>query len=210
MKVHREFRQISPEWWDARRGKPSASNFKKIMTPKTGKLSSQADDYMDDLIAERVCLLPNYFTVLGRPISQDMQRGIDNEPEARRYYEMLREVSVEEVGGCETDDGRFWCSPDGLVGMANGVEIKCPLLSTHIKYLRDNNALLEDYKCQVHGSLIVTGLPAWEILSYCPAAPQQGVLLRVEPDDFTKQLRIALEVFHEKYAATLKRLDPRS
>lgn len=208
MKVHREFKQISPEWWDARRGKPSASNFHKIITPKTGKLSSQADDYMDDLIAERVCLLPNYFTVLGRPISQDMQRGIDNEPEARRYFEMIAEVNVEQVGGCETDDGRFWCSPDGLVGTEFGVEIKCPRLSTQVKYLRDNDALLDDYRCQVHGSLIVTGLPCWKLLSYSPGAPP--VLLTITPDDFTKQLRIALEVFHEKYAATLKRLEVRS
>lgn len=208
MKVYREFKQLSGEWWEARRAKPSASCFHKIMTPKTGKLSASADEYIDDLIAERLCLLPNYFTVLGRPISQDMQRGIDNEPEARRYFEMIAEVNVEQVGGCETDDGRFWCSPDGLVGTEFGVEIKCPRLSTQVKYLRDNDALLDDYRCQVHGSLIVTGLPCWKLLSYSPGAPP--VLLTITPDDFTKQLRIALEVFHEKYAATLKRLEVRS
>ena len=45
--------QGSPEWLAARLGKPSASMFSKLITA-TGKPSSSADGYINQLIAERL------------------------------------------------------------------------------------------------------------------------------------------------------------
>jgi hypothetical protein len=45
--------QGSPEWLAARLGKPSASCFSRLIT-NSGKPSSSADGYINELIAERL------------------------------------------------------------------------------------------------------------------------------------------------------------
>ena len=45
--------QGTEEWFAARLGKPSASNFGKLITA-TGKPSTSADGYINQLIAERL------------------------------------------------------------------------------------------------------------------------------------------------------------
>lgn len=194
--------QLSPEWWEARRGKPSSSEFNRIMTPAQRKLSEGSEKYINELIADRICQLPNYFTALGRPVSKAMQDGIDNEPDGRRWYEQEASVDVLQVGGCETDDGRFWCSPDGLVGEDGGLELKCPQLDTHVAYCRNPDLLLDEYKCQVHGALIITGRKWWDLVSYNTGVPPMpGVVIRVVPDDFTRDLHVRLEQFWARYVA---------
>ena len=81
--------QGSPEWLAARLGKPSASSFSKLIT-KTGKPSSSADGYIDELIAERITGKSEPFHV-----TEWMERGTALEPEAREAYELiLRNVAV--------------------------------------------------------------------------------------------------------------------
>lgn len=195
--------QYSPEWWVVRRGIPTASNFGRIMTPKKMELSSQADDYIAELIADRVQLAAP--VTMDHPMSRDMANGMNMEPEARRWYAMKADVDVRQVGFCLTADGRFGCSPDGLIGTDGGLELKCPAHKTQVKYLLAGT-LPEEYKCQVHGSLIVTGRAYWDFVSYCPGlAP---LWLRIEPDGFTAKLRSALDQFHGRYMALLKRVCP--
>lgn len=178
--------QGSPEWWEAKRGVPSASNFDRIITPKTGKLSASAKGYIAELIAESV--QPTSEVVC----TKAMMNGIETEPEARRWYEMACDLEVKQVGCCFTDDGRFEASPDGLVGEDGGLELKCPLLKTHVSYLLDGG-LPDEYKCQVHGNLIVTGRSWWDFVSYAPGLP--ALVVKVKPDAFTDQMRCALEMF---------------
>lgn len=195
--------QLSPEWWEAKRGIPSASDFDKIVTPKKMELSEQADGYICELIAGIIYPSPNYFTVRGRPVSQAMQDGIDNEPAARKWYELQKNVDCRRVGFCTTDDGRLGCSPDGLVGEDGGIEIKAPELKTQLKYLLDGT-LPNDYKMQVHGSLIVTGRKWWDFFSYCPPAPP--FLIRVTPNEVTKKLEEGLKQFLVRYDAIMQTL----
>lgn len=195
--------QTGPEWWLVRRGIPTASNFGRILTPAKGELSKQADDYIAELIADRAALQPPIST--DHPMSRDMANGVNMEPEARRWYSMNGDVDVRQVGFCLTGDGRFGCSPDGLVGGDGGLELKCPSLKTQVRYLLDNDALMHDYRCQVHGSLIVTGRDWWDLVSYAPGLPP--VLIRVTPDGFTAKLRAGLDAFHERYMDLLARFD---
>lgn len=193
--------QYSEPWWEARRGVPTASNFKRIITPATGKLSAQADDYICELIAEKYHI--GAMDELSGPATAAMRNGTETEPEARRWY-CLEQDDVREVGFIMTDCGRFGCSPDGLVGENGGLELKCPVGKTHIRYLLDGH-LPDEYKAQVHGSLIVSGRAWWDFLSYVPGLPPFKI--RVEPDDFTDKLRAALEVFWQKYQDTIAALD---
>lgn len=195
-----ECQQYSPEWWEARRGIPTASAFDRIITPG-GKLSAQADDYIAELIGDRVCLTPNFLTE--RPVSRAMANGTDCEPQARSWYE-LEHAEVQQVGFVVTDDLRFGCSPDGLVGSDGLLELKCPTLKTQVKYLLAGPVLPPEYKPQVHGQLFVTGRAWVDFVSYAPGLDK--LLVRVFPDRYTTELKVALEVFYEKYREAWERI----
>ncbi len=74
-------------------------------------------------------------------------------------------LEIQSVGFCETDAEDFGCSPDSLVGEDAGLELKCPHLKTHIAYLLDGE-LPEQYRCQVYGSMAVTGRSKWYFSSF--------------------------------------------
>lgn len=196
--------QGSPEWFAARKGIPTASNFDKILTPKTQKPSSSIDEYIYELIAESRCLTPPPSEYR----SAAMQHGVQYEREARHWYELERGVDVRQVGFCvehfgPEPTGRFGCSPDGLVGEDGGLELKCPTGKVHVKYLLAG-VLPDEHKCQVHGCLAVTGRQWWDYLSYCPGLPP--LLVRVTPNSFTAALMGALKQFGDRYAEALARL----
>ena len=200
MKVHMMI-QYSPEWWEVRRGIPTASAFDRILTPG-GKLSGQSDGYIDELVGDAFCLNPNFMTE--RPMNHAMRAGLEAEPEARRFYEMENPTrTVQQVGFCLTDDGRFGCSPDALVGDDGVLELKCPQAKTQVGYLRDGT-LPSEYRPQVHGHLLVTGRPWVDFCSYCPGLPP--LVVKVMPDEFTVKLRNALEAFHDTYLKVLQEI----
>ena len=202
-----DFEQYSPEWWDIRRGVPTASRFGKIITPKTGKLSAQADTLIAELIAEtfrRGSVEPD------RPINRSMEHGIATEDQARKWYAFDREAELKQVGFCKTDDDRFGCSPDALVGDDGVLELKCPNVETHVGYVMDGT-LPDDYKAQVHGHLIVTGRPWCDFVSYVTdQADLEPFVVRVQPDEFTDKLRKALDEFYERYQAVLAKFTRRA
>jgi len=145
-----EYEQRSPEWYAARLGVPTASNFGKFITP-TGKPSAQARGYIHQLVAERITGTSKII-----PVNEAMQHGIDLEPEARQYYELCYDVKVFELGLCLHDSLDVGASPDGLVGENGLIEIKCPYEDhVQIEYL-DNKKLPDRYKAQVMGQLWIT------------------------------------------------------
>jgi len=177
-------------WWSMRRGRPTASSFDKIITASTGKPSGGMKKYAAQLIADMHELHPPVITE--RPMSAAMRHGSECEPEARRWYTMETGRAVQQVGGCLSDCGRFWCSPDGLVGDDGALELKCPQLNTHAEYLIDGG-LPDEYRPQVHGQLVVTGRAWVDFVSYAPG--MNPLLVRVTPDEYTDKLRACLETF---------------
>ncbi len=187
-----DFPQRSPEWWAIRRGIPTASGFSRIITSKGEPASAQAG-YIAELVAEAVSdqPLPNYQPFRGKAVND----GLANEDEARRWYELEHGVEVTQVGFCLSDCDRYGCSPDGLVGDDGGIELKCPALKTHAAYAI-KGTLPNQYKAQVHGSLIVTGRPWWAFVSYADGL--SPFVVRVVPDEFTEKLRTELMKFLDK------------
>ena len=166
--------QGSPEWFTARVGIPSASNFDKIFTSKGAK-SAQSKAFMNTLLAEWV-------TGDKASVKQTewMERGIELEADARTAYEFITDETVEETGIVYADELRLVsCSPDGLM-KTKGLEIKCPAPGTHIGYLIDQK-LPTTYVQQVQGSMYVTGLLEWDFMSYHP--DMKPVIITVERDD---------------------------
>ncbi len=193
-------KQYSAEWWRARRGVPSSSEASRIITPKKAELSGQVDGYACDLIAEK---FDAYYGQHEDYISSAMKNGTLKEPESRRYYEFERDATVTEVGFITTDDGRFGCSPDSLVGDDGGLELKNPAVSTHVKYLVDGG-LPATYRPQVHWCLVVTGRKWWDFCSYSAGLPP--VLVRVTPDEYTDKLRECMEAFWIRYQQLLEKV----
>lgn len=176
--------QGSDEWLQARLAIPTASQYHRIITPKTGKLSSQAEGYAYELLAEEL---------LGHPIDESssdfMTRGSALEKGAIDFYEFQNDVNTERVGFIMRDDRLTGCSPDRLVGEDGGIEIKCPSAKVHVGYMLGQDA--DAYRCQVQGALWITGRAWWDWLSYNPElAP---VLIRFDRD----------EAFIAKLAATV-------
>ena len=122
-----------------------------------------------------------------------VQRGIALESEARAHYAELMEMPVVENGFITTECGNWGCSPDGIC-RGSGLEIKCPLPETHLKYLLDGD-LPTEYVYQVHGSIAITGIP-WVFMSYCPGAPP--MIVTVESNDITEQLRFGMSQMAEE------------
>jgi hypothetical protein len=199
---HIECQQGSIEWWAARRGVPTASGFDRIITPKTMKLAAAHVEYACELIGDMHRL--DDADARDGYTSPAMQNGIDTEPEARAWYEMENSVTVERVGFITTDDGRFGCSPDALVGDMGGLELKCPRQKAQVRYLLGGRVVPDEYKAQVHGNLIVTGRAWWDFLSYCPGLPT--LIVRVEPDKFTAALKSVLEEFWGSYTEMLAKV----
>lgn len=168
-------KQGSEEWKDARLGVATASQFHRIVTPKTMKLSGQADGYAHELLAEEM---------LGHALddaeSQFMVRGSDLEDGAISFYEFNRDLNTSSVGFLLREDGLVGCSPDRLVGDDGGLEIKCPKPKTHVAHMLGGGDA-EHAKCQVQGALWLTGRAWWDWLSYNPE--MQPVLIRFERDE---------------------------
>jgi len=198
--------QYSTEWLRVRRGIPTASNFSSIITAKTEALAAAHDTYINRLIGD--IYNPSYYEEQDDYKSAAMKAGTIGEPEARKYYAFDQGVTVQQVGFVTTEDKKFGCSPDSLVGDVGGLELKCPQPHTHVGYLRDG-ILPPEYKAQVHGSLWITGRDWWDFLSYCNGFPP--LLIRVTPDKYTQKLGEILVEFRQRYdevAAKIAAMQP--
>jgi putative phage-type endonuclease len=170
--------QGSPEWLASRLGRPSASMFGKLITG-SGKPSSSAESYINEMIAERL-------TGRSKPFftNEHMERGTALEPEAREAYEFITDFEVVETGFILDDSEEFGCSPDGLVFTngrgQNGLEIKCPSDSVHVSYLRAGKVPAKYYQ-QVQGCMWITGMECWDFMSYHPEMPH--LLVRMERNE---------------------------
>lgn len=156
--------QGTTEWHRCRLGIPTASAFKKIITSAKMLPSKSADGYINTLVSE---LFSGYSDETFQ--TDLMMRGHELEEEAVHYYEFETERDVERVGFCLEDEGRFGCSPDGLLE-AGGLEIKCCSSGVHVGYLL-REVLPTEYRLQVLGNLLVTGRDWWDFMSYHPDIP---------------------------------------
>lgn len=173
-------------WVEARLGKPTASEFHRILTPK-GDLSKQANKYAYRLLAE-FFLNQQMDSLEGL---EWIEHGKMSEDDAVRIYEFIHDVEVQKVGFITTDDGRIGASPDRLVGK-NGMEVKCPSPQVHIGYLLGD--LGDKYKPQVQGEIFVGEFEWVDFFSH--NVNFKPVDLRTFRDDgYIKLMEVALKDF---------------
>jgi hypothetical protein len=115
-----------------------------------------------------------------------MRRGTELEAEAVAAYETATGSLVQPVGFLLHPVLPVGCSPDGVIGdYDGGVEVKCPKMATHLSYLRSPQTCPSEYVPQVLHTLLVTGAPWWDFVSYDPRFPEELRLfvVRVHRDD---------------------------
>lgn len=198
--IHLDVVQGTPEWINARLGIPTASEFHRIITPKTMKLSAGSQTYLCELIAERFM-----GAALDSVVTDWIARGTALEADAIAYYELCRETETAPAGFALRDDRRVGCSPDRFVGEDGGLEIKCPAPATHVGYLLESP---HKYAPQIQGALWITGREWWDFLSFHPEMPP--VLTRTYRDEeFIGKLAVAVDDFLERLDAAVETLKER-
>lgn len=175
--------QRSEAWHHNRLGRFTASIFSDVMSANN---TSTYDNVLAKIAGEIItCEEEESFS------SPAMERGIELEDEAAEYYESIYGIKTKKVGLIipdENDELHEWVgvSPDRVVN--DGLlEIKCPLIKTHLKYIRSGK-LPNEYKWQVQGQLMVTEAKWCDFMSYYPS--MKPFIIRVYPNkDMIKDLR---------------------
>ncbi len=195
--------QNSLEWTKLHFGIPTASGLDNLLTPefelRKGELPKT---YVYKKVAEKL---------QGRPLidlsasSFMLEQGMIVESEARPWYALEYDKKIKQVGFITTDDGRFGCSPDGLIlNDECGIEIKSPAAHTHVKYLV-NGVLPKEYVAQVYGSMFATGFKKWIFVSYRRGFP--ALVLEIYRDEKAMAaIERAITVFHHDFNEATKRI----
>lgn len=187
MVIH-ELEQNSDEWFDARKGIPTASQFKNIITSK-GKPSTSIDKYAAKLAAELYCNKPiNDFSG-----NQWTERGHELEEQAKYDYSFSNDVELVTPGFVTNDDFTCGCSPDSFVGEDGLLEVKCLKTENHVIMVSKNNkTCLTDYYAQVQGQIHVTNRQWCDLLFYHPDLP--NLVIRCDRDnEFIESLEKQIE-----------------
>jgi len=194
-----DIEQRSEEWMSARAGSVGGSSIDKIITP-TGQPSKSAEGLLYQLAGERIVgKCEEGFT------SQAMLNGIERESQARQLFELAYGVDVQQVGIVYKDERKlFHCSPDGLVGDDAVLEIKCPMLKTHVQYLLKAE-MPKDYIPQVQMEMYVTERTKCYFMSYYAGMPP--LIVEVPRDnDYINLLEKLLMNFIQKLSQATQKI----
>jgi len=179
--------QGSVEWFQARSGAATASNFAEVRKrlksgANKGDFSQAAKQYAFKLAIERIS---------GELLSEDkfetweMRRGRELEETARLKHEQKLGILVEQTGIVLTDDKCFGASVDGLIGEHGSSEYKCFVAPASLMPIILHNDI-SDCIDQVQGQLWLTGRKWCDFVLYCPALEKVGkdlTIIRVNRND---------------------------
>jgi predicted phage-related endonuclease len=171
-RIIHNFAQRTPEWYAIRRGKVTASNAHKLLTPAKFKT------YFTELAAETVVQL-----LTESYVSPAMEWGIEQEPFAMEWYGDNKTQDIYTVGFIEIEGMAAGCSPDLLVGEDGMVQIKCPAPKNHVDCMI--NGVDKEYIVQMQYELFVSERKWNDFLSFDPRWPDhlKGHVIRFERDE---------------------------
>lgn len=179
--------QGEESWFQAKLGIISAGSFSKVLAKGQGTTRKK---YMLKLAAE-------ILTGTRRDTFQnaDLLRGIEQEPQARREYEFIKGVSVDQIGFARK--GRIGASPDGLVQGQGGIEIKSVIPETQIETILADK-VPSVHRAQIQGNIMILDLEYMDFISYSPLLKNKNYMFikRVYPDPaYIENLQKELLVF---------------
>lgn len=166
-------RQGTPEWLEARRGVITGSRAKDVRDRlKNGQPSAKAMLYAQDVARERCG-----GTAAAVFVNAAMRFGTEQEPEARMAYELETGAMVEAAGFICTDDRKFGCSVDGLVGDDGIIEIKT-LVSSDSLFAAVVEADDSAYIDQINFALWLLCRKWCDLVLWAPDLPKNRMTVR--------------------------------
>lgn len=186
-----DLEQGSSDWFEYRKGIPSASRFKDVMAK--GPTGNTRRKYLYEKVAEVLTgKMPESYQ------NEHMLRGIEQEPDARALYEFTQDVTVVQTGLGMLDDKSACASPDGLINNDGGLEIKSVIPTVHIETIIKGK-MPPQHMAQVQGNLWIFDREWWDFVSYCPdILDNQLFIARVYRDeDYIKNLESEVTRFND-------------
>ena len=182
MKSYNNIDQRSDEWHHIRKGKITGTTLKSIMGSDRAR-----SDAVYDIIAQRLTI------GISSEEENAMDRGIRLEDDAIAAFEFETEKKVEKTGFSESDENPFIAnSPDGWIGVDEGIEIKCPGGKNYVKiWLTD--AVPDEYWWQVVQYFIVNEkLGCLYFVAYNPDIPVHPLhIIEISRKDIEEDIRSA-------------------
>ncbi len=179
--------QGSPEWFEQRLGRITASNFGALMTLPRSKKDREAGLISQTTRSYLVKKVSEVLTGTSKEFSTaSLQWGSAMEDEARKMYELERMVKVEQIGFAMLDSNPIiGGSPDGLVNDDGIIEVKCPDSDTFTGYLL-GDSIIRPYMAQIQGNLWILNRFWCDFIVYDPRVIKENLrmhIVRVERDD---------------------------
>ena len=207
MDVSPDLEQGSIRWYEARRGKVTASRLKDVLSAGRGNAPSiTRDNYMTELMVER---LTGFTTE--RYMNAAMEWGIMHEQEAFEQYEFCTQRAVAKLGFIPHPRiPDFGASPDRAMAddPEGSGEAKCPNTATHVRTLL-GAPIDPAYILQMQGQMSCRGNAWTDFVSYDPRLPLRNQLYiqRVERDETViATLETAVRLFLEELEERMDRL----
>ena len=190
--------QGSPEWFSARAGIPTASEFHTVMAKgKGGGESLTRKTYLLKLAGE---------IITGEPMESftnaHMERGKAMEDEARDLYSFMTDSDPLRVGF--VTNGKAGASPDSLIGDRGGLEIKTKLPHLLIDLLLKGE-MPPEHKAQVQGCMWIAEREWWDFAAYWPKLPLFTKRI-IRDDTYIRTIADAVDQFNDELDATVARL----
>lgn len=190
--------QGTEEWFRARMGIPTASEFSTVMASgRGGGESKTRRTYMLKLAGE---------ILTGEPMdshsNHHMERGKEMEPDARNLYAFMHDCDPQLVGFIR--NGQKGCSPDSLVGADGMVEIKTKLPHLQVDCLLSDR-LPPEHRAQCQGALWVAEREWIDFVSYWPGLPL-FVIREHRDEDYIAKLSAAVDEFNDELAQMVERV----
>lgn len=190
--------QGTEEWYRARMGIPTASEFKTLLgIKKDAREKVTRQTYMLKLAGEILTEEP-----MESYSNAHMERGKVMEDEARSFYAFMQDVEPQRVGFIR--NGKTGCSPDSLIDANGMLEIK-----TALPHLLAGLILRDDFppehKAQCQGALWIAEREWIDICVYWPRMPR-FVKRATRDEPYIKQLGQAVVDFNEELQETVNRL----
>lgn len=200
MKIYRDIKQGTQEWFDVKKGHMTASHATAIMANGKG-LQSLVEEIITDYYSS-----DNYLEFTNRVSNKHIDRGNEFENKARAIYELETGLKVDQVGFIELDE-YIGYSPDGLVGEDGLIEIKNPANKEFMRLALTGKIDTNHYN-QMQMGLYVTGRQWCDYFVFNPNYKPCFIKRRIYPDqnEFVR-LKVGLDNGKRKIKAIMDMTD---
>jgi len=193
-----ECEQGTDEWFEARIGSIGGSSIAAVVAKGQGKMRKN----LLYRLAGEILSGEKYESYS----NAHMERGIEQEAEARDMYEFITGNEVKQVGLVK-ESGHKHFSPDGLVADDGVLEIKCVIPSVHVETIISDKVPAA-YRKQCQWGMFVCESDWCDFVSYSPSVIDRPIWIkRVYRDEkLIEELNGGADKFIEELSAIVDKI----